>query len=141
MEHELYHHGVKGMKWGVRKKRYYNSDGSLNDRGQKKQTSDMRRLTKVSKKATNALNRLKDYQKSHTYSVAKSAIPGISSVTIDNPRLQRKASKYAKKVDKLVGKLNKRYNNVSAIAREDVNTGRMFTSITLDNKKSRVYDD
>lgn len=32
---ELYHYGVKGMKWGVRKK-YYNSDGSLNDKGIKK---------------------------------------------------------------------------------------------------------
>lgn len=32
---ELMHYGVKGMKWGVRK-RYYNSDGSLNDRGVKK---------------------------------------------------------------------------------------------------------
>ena len=31
---ELYHHGVKGMKWGVR--RYQNSDGSLTSKGKKK---------------------------------------------------------------------------------------------------------
>lgn len=32
---ELMHYGVPGMKWGKRKK-YYNSDGSLNDKGVKK---------------------------------------------------------------------------------------------------------
>ena len=32
--YELYHHGIKGMKWGVR--RYQNADGSLTDAGKKK---------------------------------------------------------------------------------------------------------
>lgn len=31
---ELYHHGVKGMKWGVR--RFQNEDGTLNAEGQKR---------------------------------------------------------------------------------------------------------
>ena len=38
---ELYHHGVKGMKWGVR--RYQNKDGSLTPAGKKHQASQERK--------------------------------------------------------------------------------------------------
>ena len=37
---ELYHHGVKGMKWGVR--RYRNKDGSMTDVGKKRYARDAR---------------------------------------------------------------------------------------------------
>ena len=33
-ENELYHHGILGMKWGVR--RYQNSDGTLTPAGKKR---------------------------------------------------------------------------------------------------------
>lgn len=36
---ELYHHGVPGMKWGVR--RYQNKDGSLTSKGRKRMVSNL----------------------------------------------------------------------------------------------------
>lgn len=36
---EIYHHGVKGMKWGVR--RYQNKDGSLTSTGKKRRKNNL----------------------------------------------------------------------------------------------------
>lgn len=40
MYNELYHHGVKGMRWGVR--RYQNKDGSLTNAGKKRYDREAR---------------------------------------------------------------------------------------------------
>ena len=46
---ELYHYGVKGMKWGVR--RYQNSDGSLNAAGRARQSyKDSKKELKTARK-------------------------------------------------------------------------------------------
>ena len=45
---ELYHHGVKGMKWGAR--RYQNADGSLTPAGKKKYSGSFRYTTKNGEK-------------------------------------------------------------------------------------------
>lgn len=64
MEYEfLYHHGIKGMKWGVR--RYQNKDGSLTPAGKKRKRSAMEEARTLSdeelRSRINRMNAEKQY--------------------------------------------------------------------------------
>lgn len=58
MNEELYHHGIKGMHWGIR--RYQNPDGSLTAAGKKRQQrSEQKEITKASKEVKGNLDFIK----------------------------------------------------------------------------------
>lgn len=57
---ELYHHGIKGQKWGVR--RYQNPDGSLTDAGRKRQAKKYaKELNKLDDEAVGHISRYMRY--------------------------------------------------------------------------------
>ena len=58
-KNELYHHGIKGQRWGVR--RYQNKDGSLTAAGRKRAQKDLNSLSKAMSKHLDSTN---DYQRS-----------------------------------------------------------------------------
>lgn len=63
---ELYHHGVKGMHWGVR--RYQNEDGSLTEKGKKRygiNDTDSKEVTAVKTAKANYKLAKKQYSKDY----------------------------------------------------------------------------
>lgn len=65
MNSELYHYGVKGMKWGVR--RYHNADGTLTSKGKARQAKRTKKAQKKWDKNTRK-HWVEGYNKAADYS-------------------------------------------------------------------------
>lgn len=82
-ENELYHHGVKGMKWGVR--RYQNYDGSYTQAGMKRFRSSLEGYEKADARVKEAKKAYKESKKSGDMTGAKAKMV--------NAKIARKSAK------------------------------------------------
>lgn len=115
---ELYHHGIKGMRWGVR--RYQNKDGSLTDKGKKrygdvdfkKETSEVaaakanRKVArKAFNKAYNRYNLVPTKQNSDAYDKALN--------DLNKARTEYKGTKFRLNTSKEMARLNQKSIDLS----------------------------
>lgn len=120
-ESELYHFGVKGMKWGVR--RYQNADGSLNAAGRNRYYKQPVKDARASRRSAS-----KQYSKSYNkyYNDAKrhpiSTIRFAAGSTSNNKRIKRLSNEWdnAKKADKSYDRAKDKYKQAKKDFKQNV---------------------
>ena len=94
--HELYHWGIKGQKWGIR--RYQNPDGSLTEEGKARYGGDS--YDKLSQNQKDRYNADKTKAEVATFDTASKTASGVKSIANDisnMPSMQEKGKvSYAK---------------------------------------------
>lgn len=134
---EMYHHGIKGMKWGVR--RYQNKDGSLTKAGKHRYNSDIRKLSKKKrgdyeadpdKWVTEDLQRKKRIvdAASSTTNQLRNAVNGSSKQKIKMDLSKMSDDDLRKQINRY--HLEKQYNDLFAPVK--VSKGKDFVKNTLD---------
>jgi hypothetical protein len=118
----------------IAKDKAYNKQLRAESRKGKK---DYDKLSKTLRKAQNAQKDYATFLNNHTYVAGNTG----NTIRVDNPNLRAKAFKYGRKADKMVRKMNKKYGNVSAIAKADMRRGKSYLEVTRKGKKSKIYED
>lgn len=99
MINELYHHGIKGMRWGVR--RYRNKDGTLTEAGKRRLSMENKgkrvqfdeKTGKINDKDINNVRRAN----SNTYRYASEDYNSLSNIGNSASNVARSASNLAKR--------------------------------------------
>lgn len=101
---ELYHYGVLGMKWGIR--RYQNKDGGLTSFEKRHQQKEIKKTTKQINRATKQYS--KAYEKGRRYHEKYGNSRDLSKIKVDR-RLHEDVMSKKQTYEKIVREANDRY--------------------------------
>jgi hypothetical protein len=137
---ELYHYGVKGQRWGVR--RYQNKDGSLTPAGKKRAQQDANELKKAVGKTFDTYDEYRRSQSKH-YVVDKYGANSYGpdgkprfdtsrGVMIYNKKKLDTANLYSRKLDELERAMKERYDSVKFEGGFNTESGKASVKYTLE---------
>lgn len=131
MVNELYHHGIKGQKWGVR--RYQNKDGTLNERGLKRYNSLSKRQASLSSRLTSINS--KKAQLTTTYNTV-----GNAKREARTARLVQRRNKLEPRVSKLEQRALKG-KDIGFLGRHTLNKAHGLDRVIASSSKAKIKFD
>lgn len=131
---ELYHYGVLGMKWGVR--RYQNKDGTLTNVGKKRYNDDSDDLAYSVAKKVEAIQDFRDT--TERYKKALYANPKKADRTEVLNKAQKTNAAY-EQTNRIVEKLQKKYKKVDFDIMTETDTGEAYVRTALEDDLGQTY--
>lgn len=131
---ELYHYGVLGQKWGVR--RYQNKDGSLTSAGKKRYNEDSDKLAKAVAVKVEAIQDYRQAIDRYKKAVANNPKTADKSEVLDKTFKTKAAYEL---VNHGVEELQKKYKKVDFNIMHESKTGEAYVQSMLEDDLGQTY--